>query len=308
MSEHTILDSSPEIVHRFVDHSCVDGPHTISIARSLVSDGFIAAVGPVKSGTVDLYRSPDCETWRPLADCPSYHRRGLRWPTVLTWDDCYYVAVRGWRPTGATTRFLDRITRTTVRHRPTYLAHRLIHSVTTPETSIQVLEVSASGDVRFAGTAVPPGDSGNQKNQNPFLFELPDGESVGLIYYSGDQEQSELRLKTASELTGLADATSHRLLQTSRTIAAPSCCVDPVSGDALVFAELMEDDIWKTIYYITDSLPTRISAEEYEELYTDNVACPFPFISNDDLYLGVAKKHEAGIIHRWTGEIHRFEA
>jgi len=307
MSEHTILDASPEVVHRFVDHSCADGPHTISIAPSLDSEGFIAAVGPVKSGTVDLYRSPDCETWKSLADCPSYHRRGLRWPSVLTWNDRYYVAVRGWRPTGIATRFLDRITRTTVRYRPTYLAHRMVHSVTTPMTSIQLLEVPTCGDVRFAGTVVPPGDSGHRKNQNPFLFVLPDGESVGLVYYSGDEKQSEIRLKVASEPGELSDATSHRLLRTARTIAAPSCCVDPVSGEALVFAELKEDGIWKTIYYRSDSLSTQIPADEYEELYTDDVACPFPFVSNDDLYLGVARKHQGGVVHRWTGEIHRFK-
>lgn len=307
MSEQTILDASPEVVHRFVDHSCVDGPHTISMAPSLESEGFVAAVGPVNSGTVDLYRSPDCEAWRPMAECPSYHRRGLRWPSVLTRDDCYYVAVRGWRPTGLATRLLDRITRTTVRYRPTYLAHRMVHAVTTPTTSIQLLEVSANGDVQFAGTVVPPGESGNRKKQNPFLFVLPDGESVGLVYYSGDEKQSELRVKVASEPAELPEATSHRLLRTSRTIAAPSCCVDPVSGDVLVFAELKEDGIWKTIYYRTDSLPTRIQADEYEELYTDDVACPFPFVRNDVLYLGVARKHEGGVIHRWTGEIHRFE-
>jgi hypothetical protein len=224
---------------------------------------------------------------------------------MLACEDHYYVAVRGWDEPSLRSRILNRITQTTVQHRPSYLIHRVGHYLTDPITSITLLRIN-SGVVQAVKTLVGRDEHGHDRNQNPFLFRLPTAGSVGLMYYSGDEDTAELRVKLAEDALSLDEAESHVLLRTSETIAAPSCCIDPVSNDVIVFAELERDDNWKTIYYRTESFPTTLTASDHQVLFSDDIACPFPFLVDETLYLAVARRLVDGLVDQWVGEIHKY--
>jgi hypothetical protein len=69
---------------------------------------------------------------------------------------------------------------------------------------------------------------------------------------------------------------------------------------------LERDDNWKTIYYRTESFPTTLTASDHQVLFSDDIACPFPFLVDETLYLAVARRLVDGLVDQWVGEIHKY--
>ena len=294
-------------------HTAVGGVHTFSIVRDPANDRFFGYAGPLTDGPIDLWVSSNLIDWAPAAENPILAQPGLRWPSVYHEDDRFYLATRGeyFGDQSVGDRIGVRTNREIARRPSLFAADRIRRKLTTPRpTSISLYASDDGVSFDFEETFVEEYAHDNPFNQNPFLFPDPPSGGVGLVYYSGDnQDIFDIRCRVAETVGGLLDAPSRTLIRTDDLLAAPAVFYHPDRESYWLLAEAKADGPgsrrWIVVAYESASLTDGFEGATRRIVFENDVACPFPYVYEGDLYLFVSKRLRGGLLPRWEGRIYR---
>lgn len=293
------------VVRRFEDHTGIPGFHTLSITKGKNEQGYFGYAGTFTDGPIDLWMSDTLVDWRPYSDNPIMSKPGLRWSSVVTHDDTFYMATRGTRSPAL---LFESEGRSAAESTPLFVADRLSRKVFGQKTSSISLFTSKDG-VDFTGETklVPEYHHGNRFNQNPFLFELPSRNAFGLIYYTGTDEW-KIALRTSETVEGLVDAKDTILLSATETLAAPALFY--WNGSYHLMTESIDSRTgeWVTDIRQSERLRDGFEIAEPTRMFENDRACASPFVADQSLYIFVSKRVSTGLIPKWHGELHRYDA
>lgn len=306
----TQLESS-EIVTRFSKHTAFGGVHTFDVVPAPGGDRYFGYAGPLMDGPVDLFVSDDLETWKRYADNPILNQPGFRWPSVTRVDGTYFMAVRS--PSHPGNSLSAGLVRSILRKTPTNRALFTLFRAKekfapTLPTSISLYRSEDGINFTRVSNLVDPYEHDNERNQNPFLLDDPNTDRVGLLYYSGGDSTWTIRHRLFDPATAevIDDV---ELIEADSVLAAPAAFYHPVRSEYVLFAEAVDERTgdWITVAYTSDDLSTPIDRTSRRTVFSDDEACPFPFVVGDSWYLFLSKRHQSGLFPYWEGQIRRYD-
>lgn len=236
------------------DHTAITSPHTLSVVRpnptgQYNGHTYWGYIGPQDQGSIDLRWSEDLETWTAYGSNPIVSGSEDRWASVLYEGNTFYM----------------------------------VHTVDYLTDSYITLMTSADGiSFSYVSDLVPA--TVGEDMRNPYLFKDPVGGDFYLFYKRSYGTTSEIRMKTASTITGLAAASSTLIMTRDAsvgTLAAPSMFY--YDGVYWLMTE-GGGSPWVTEAYYGTSPSGSFTETGSNWVLGNGSACPFPYIENDTLY------------------------
>lgn len=297
-----LLGAHTETVELPASTALERGVHTFDVVGD-GDGGYHGYAGPVREGVVEHRRATDRRAWT-ITDQPLFTGDGHRWPTAIRHEGVIYLAVRtAAAPTAGDVAVLTAEGRTGLVRRLKNAYRLAVRGQKL--TSIHLYRSPDGTSFSRVGPLVAPRHAGNVQNGNPFLFRAVDGR-VGLVHVSSNLEHRELRCRLAAAPTDLPDAPAHTLLRADSVLAAPAMFHHPVREEYVLLAERLDGDEWVTTAYTSERPDGGFSLAGEVLLYEEDVACPFPHVDGEDLWLFLSRREDAAT-SRWTGLFHRYD-
>jgi hypothetical protein len=257
---------------------------------------------------VDLWESPDLDEWQRVRENPILNQYGLRWPSVVRHKGEFYMLAREPYTDVTGGRIRERFERIASHNRILKIGSRVLSKVAgQATTSIGLFRSSDGVNFEYVDTVVEPSDTDRPVNQNPFVFENRSGRFV-FVYYTGDSDRWEIRLRTADTPSSLASAEDSIILQKDRIVAAPTMFYHEQSDKYVLLTETVDQQTgdWVTEYHTSSKVGEKFETPDENIVYSNDQACAAPFVFDSSLYVFVSQRRQNDILQYWEGKINRY--